>query len=107
MNISSTSHKIIWKHWVLEILLWKLDLYEWNEVQILTDSVHSAAYSGTTSIELCHTAAVRGTMKLVFHIFSRSKFSMEHQFHCAAYTGGMAYVYRPSAAVGGGMDGIR
>ena len=35
MNISSTSHKIIWKHWVLEILLWKLDLYEWNEVQIL------------------------------------------------------------------------
>ena len=62
-------------------------------------SVHSAAYSGTTSIELCHTAAVSGTMKLVFHIFSRSKFSMEHQFHCTADTGGMAYVYRPSAAV--------
>ena len=73
----------------------------------LTDSVHSAAYSGTRSIELCHTAAVSGTMKLVFHIFSRSKISMEHQFYCAADTGGMAYVYRASAAVGGGMDGIR
>ena len=73
----------------------------------LTDSVHSAAYSGTMSIELCHPARVSGTMKLVFHIFSRSKFSMEHQFHCAAGTGGMAYVYRPSAAVGGGMDEIR
>ena len=46
-------------------------------------------------------------MKLVFHIFSRSKFSIEHQIHCAADTGGMAYVYRPSAAVGGGMDEIR
>ena len=46
-------------------------------------------------------------MKLVFHIYSRSKFSMEHQFHCAADTGGMAYVYRPSAAVGGGIGGIR
>ena len=67
----------------------------------LTDSVHSAAYGGTMSIEFCHTAAVSGTMKLVFHIFSRSKFSMEHQFHCAADTGGMAYVYRPIAAVGG------
>ena len=73
----------------------------------LTDSIHFAAYSGTSSIELCHTAAVSGTMKLVFHIFSRSKFSMEHQFHRAADTGGMAYVYRPGAAVGGGMDGIR
>ena len=73
----------------------------------LTDSVHSDAHSGTMSINFCHTAAVSGTMKLVFHIFSRSKFSMESQFHCAADTGGMAYVYRPSAAVGGGMDGIR
>ena len=43
-----------------------------------TDSVHSPAHSDTRSIELCHTAAVSGTMKLVFHIFSRSKFSMEH-----------------------------
>ena len=73
----------------------------------LTDSVHSGAHSGTMFINFCHTAAVSGTMKLVFHIFSRSKFSTEHQFHCAADTGGMAYVYRPSAAVGGGMDGIR
>ena len=64
----------------------------------LTDSVHSAADSGTMSIELCHTAAVSGTMKLVFHIFSRSKFSMDTD------TGGMAYVYRPCAAVGVGMD---
>ena len=33
---------------------------------------------------------------------------MDYQFHCAADTGGMAlYVYRPSTAVGGGMDGIR
>ena len=73
----------------------------------LSDSVHSDAHNGTMSINFCHTAAVSGTMKLVFHIFSRSKFSMEHQFHCAADTGGMAYVYRTSAAVGGGMDGIR
>ena len=29
-------------------------------------------------------------MKLVFHIFSRSKFSLEYQFYCAADTGGMA-----------------
>ena len=43
-------------------------------------------------------------MKLVSHIFSRSKFSMDYQFHCAADTGG---IYRPSTAVGGGMDGIR
>ena len=48
---------------------------------VLTDSVHSNAYSGTMSINFCHTAAVSGTMKLVSHIFSRSKFSMEHQFH--------------------------
>ena len=70
---------------------------------MLTDSVHSGAHSGTMSINFCHTAAVSGTMKLVFHIFSRSKFSTEHQFHCAPGTGGMAYVYRPSAAVCGGM----
>ena len=53
----------------------------WLAERVLTDSVHSTAYSGTTSIELCLTAAVSSTMKLVFHIFSRSKFSMEHQFH--------------------------
>ena len=73
----------------------------------LTDSVHSGAHSGTMSINFCHTAAVSGTMKLVFCVLSRSKFFMEHQFYCAADTGSMAYVYRPSVAVGGGMDGIR
>ena len=77
------------------------------KIEILTDSVHSGAHSGTMSINFCHTTAVSRTMKLVFHIFSQSKFPTEHQFHCAADTGGMAYVYRPSAAVGGGMDGIR
>ena len=31
---------------------------------------------------------------------------MEHQFHSAADSGGMAQFYRRSAAVSGGMDGI-
>ena len=47
-------------------------------------------FSWFRPIDLCHTAAVSGTMKLVFHIFSRFKFSMEHVFHSAADTGGMA-----------------
>ena len=94
---------------IVVLTLGQFDFHNYTFIVIskLTDSVHSGAHSGTMSINFCHTAAVSGTMKLVFHIFSRSKFSTEHQFHCAADTGGMAYVYRASAAVGGGMDGIR
>ena len=64
-----------------------LDLWSFLDAGLgrnIADSVHSAAHSGTRSIDLCHTAAVSDTMTLVFHIFSQSKFSMEHQFHSAA-----------------------
>ena len=56
----------------------------------LSDSVHSAAHSGTRSIDLYHTAGVSGTMKLVFHRKLASAEDMEHQFHSAADSGGMA-----------------
>ena len=72
----------------------------------LSDSIHSAANRGTRSIDICHTASVSGTMKLVFRRKLGLAEDMEHQFHSAADTGGMAYVYRPSAAVSAGMDGI-
>ena len=58
----------------------------------LSDFVHSAANSGTRSIDICHTASVSGTMKLVFRRKLGSAEDMEHQFH--------------SAAVSAGMDGI-
>ena len=56
----------------------------------LSDSVHSAAHSGTRSIDICDTASVSGTMKLVFHRKLGSAEDMEHQFHSAADSGGMA-----------------
>ena len=72
----------------------------------LSDSVHSAANSGTRSIDICHTASVSGTMKLVFRRKLGSAEDMEHQFHSAADSSGMAKIYRHSAAVSAGMDGI-
>ena len=72
----------------------------------LSDSVHSAANSGTRSIDICHTASVSGTMKLVFHRKLGSAEDMEHQFHSAADSGGMAKIYRHSAAVSVEMDRI-
>ena len=56
----------------------------------LSDSVHSAANSSTRSIDICHTASVSGTMKLVFHRKLGSAEDMEHQFQSAADSGGMA-----------------
>ena len=72
----------------------------------LSDSVHSAANSGTRSIDICHTASVSGTMKLMFRRKLGSAEDMEHQFHSAADSGGMAKIYRHSAAVSAGMDEI-
>ena len=72
----------------------------------LSDSVHFAASSGTRSIDICHTASVRDTMKLVFRRKLGSAEDMEHQFHSAADSGGMAKIYRHSAAVSAGMGGI-
>ena len=48
--------------------------------QNLTDSIHFAAYRGTTSTELCHTAAVSGTMKLVSHISADPSFLWNTSF---------------------------
>ena len=56
----------------------------------LSDSVHSTAHSGTRSIDICHTASVSGTMKLVFCRKLGSAEDMEHQFHSATDSSGMA-----------------
>ena len=53
----------------------------------LSDSV---THSGTRSIDLCHSAGVSGTMKLVLHRKLGSAEDMEHQFHSAADSGGVA-----------------
>ena len=45
-------------------------------------------------------------MKLVFHRKLGSAEDMGHQFHNAADNGGMAKIYRHSAAVSVGMNGI-
>ena len=58
------------------------------------------------SIDICHTASVSGTMKVGFRRKLGSAEDMEHQFHSAADSGGMAKIYRHSAAVSAGMDGI-
>ena len=60
-----------------------------NNLICLSDSVHSAAHSGTRSIDLCYTAAVSSTMKLVFHRKLGLSEDMEHQFHSAADSGSM------------------